>query len=759
MNLVNAALQYNQLFGFNILPLQNKVPSAGSWQEWQQKNMSVDDICAFNWQNNNGIGSLSGINHLRCLDFDHAVDVSVVKDFLRGLGLPSEYKWTVVSGSGKGYHIWFYCYDDSELFKILGGDKSYYKLLLRSGSRCDHIELRWKNCQTALPPSLHPSGNKYKFLFYKHDVPDSPPSRIPCGRLISTLTTYCKLNGTDSPAIEEPKKKETSTVVCHSSLKAASEFLAGKISNYDDWMRLGFALASIGEEGREYFINISINNPQYNDTEDALNKKFEGFLKDCRGEITIGTFYEIAKKFGYEAEHNHFWNIENGKVSILSDLLIEYLEAEGFAKMIINKDYIFIRVKDNIISEISKINIKDHLLEYINNNSEGVERALLRRHFIRNSNILSGDSTLECLHTIKPEIISGSKDKEYFFFKNCFIEVTKDGIRQHDYKELQGNIWEKQKAEHDFSFKNEKSDFEVFINNVCRKDQERINALRSAIGYLLVSYKDPSSAKAIIFIDEKLSDNAFGRSGKGLVSKAISRMKNSLKIDGKNFTFERSFMFQAVDQETQLIIFDDVKKKFSFEKLFSILTEGITIEKKNKNEYRVPYERSPKILITTNHTVEGTDDSSVDRQFVVEFSDYYNAQYKPKDEFGHLFFDEWNDHQWTAFYNYMVECCKYYFQNGLKSYAYVNLTRKKLIDSTAPEFEEFINDLPVNTEYNRKELLESFKKEYEDFGQIKQNTFSKWTKIYADLYNFSLLERRSSGKSYITFIPKLKNGS
>jgi len=755
MNLLNPALQYHQSFGFNILPLMNKVP-AGQWTEWQQKRMSPENLMAFNWQNINGIGSISGIDNLRCLDFDSVNDVTIVKDFLRNLGLPSEYQWTVLSGSGSGYHIWFYCNDDSYLFKLLGGEKSYFKLNLKFSSRCDHIELRWKNCQTALPPSLHPSGKEYKFINCKSEIPQLPPSMIPTGRLVSTINAHCFIKST-----EEERKTVTQKgqQVSRASLIAASLFLEGKISNYDDWMRIGFALASLGNEGRDYFIRISSHNPKYQDSEDTLQTKFDGFLKDRKGDISIGTFFEIAQKYGYEEISSHFWSIEYMKVKICSDQLIEYLESEGFAKLIVNKDYIFIRIRDNIISEISKIDIKDQLLEYINKNSKGPERRLLRSFFIRNSKTFSGESVLECLHTVKPEIVYGTKEKEFFFFNNCFIEVTKDAVTQHNYSELKGNIWEKQKAQHDYYPAGSKSEFEIFIENVCRKDNERINALRSAIGYLLVSYKDPSSAKAIIFIDEKLSDNAFGRSGKGLVSKAVSQMKNILKIDGKNFSFDRSFMFQAVDQDTQLIIFDDVKKKFSFEKLFSILTEGITIEKKNKNEYRVPYERSPKILITTNHTVEGTDDSSIDRQFVVEFSDYYNAQHKPKDEFGHLFFDEWNQDQWAAFYNYMADCCKYYLGNGLKSYEYINLTRKKLIDSTAPEFEEFISGLALSKSYNKKELFEQFKKEYEDFGQSKQNMLSKWTKIYADLYNLDIIERKAGTERYIRFEKKAKNES
>lgn len=187
-------------------------------------------------------------------------------------------------------------------------------------------------------------------------------------------------------------------------------------------------------------------------------------------------------------------------------------------------------------------------------------------------------------------------------------------------------------------------------------------------------YTDPTRTKAIIFTDEKLSDKAFGRSGKGLVANAAKQMKNVLRIDGKNFRFDKSFPFQSVNPDTQIMFFDDVNKKFGFEKLFSIITEGITIEK--KNEYSIPYERSPKILITTNQSITGSDDSSKARQFVVEFSDFYTANHFPIQDFEKMFFDEWDKNEWCVFDNYMIECCQYYLKNGLKEYDYVNLTKK-----------------------------------------------------------------------------------
>lgn len=65
--------------------------------------------------------------------------------------------------------------------------------------------------------------------------------------------------------------------------------------NYDDWINLGFSLASLGEEGREYFHIVSQQNPKYSQRE--TDRKFDGFLRD-NGRIGIGTFFHYCKLFG-----------------------------------------------------------------------------------------------------------------------------------------------------------------------------------------------------------------------------------------------------------------------------------------------------------------------------------------------------------------------------------------------------------------------------------------------------------------------------
>ena len=48
----------------------------------------------------------------------------------------------------------------------------------------------------------------------------------------------------------------------------------------------------------------------------------------------------------------------------------------------------------------------------------------------------------------------------------------------------------------------------------------------------------------------------------------------------KTLTLTRRFPYQTVSTDAQVLAFDDAKKNFKFEQLFSLITEGITLEYK-----------------------------------------------------------------------------------------------------------------------------------------------------------------------------------
>jgi len=329
--------------------------------------------------------------------------------------------------------------------------------------------------------------------------------------------------------------------------------------------------------------------------------------------------------------------------------------------------------------------------------------------------------------------------------------VPEDNKFINDYKEMDGFIWERQIIKRKYHSTKLRSDFEEFMHNTCRKDVQRTRAQKSGIGYLLHSYKDPNNAKAIVFIDEQSSEGAYGRSGKGLVIKAISKIRNVVVEDGRNFDVGKNFAFQRVNADTNIVAIEDIREKFPFDRLFSIITEGITIEKKNKDEIFISFSESPKIVISSNFSIKGIDDSTKDRQFIVEFSDHYNKKNRPVHEFGKPFFEGWTEFEWLAFYNFMIECLQLYLKYGLVEYDYVNLERKQLIVETCTEFAEFSDGIQLDQEYNKRELCEKFRREYNDFLNLTQRKFTVWLKKWARIKDYNVIEGKSGVNRTIIF--------
>ena len=421
--------------------------------------------------------------------------------------------------------------------------------------------------------------------------------------------------------------------------------------------------------------------------------------------------------------------------------------------MYLNNYSIFIRIENNIIEEVTTEQIKDFVLNYIRYAPHNLSKNSNNKHIysevIRGVNVYFGKGVLQCLEAKTPNIRMDDPEKAYFYFNNCFVVVTKDNIELAGYSYLNHLIWKNQILQKDFYIYDEDTpDFEIFIKNICKGDELRYKALISSIGYLLHSYKDPTIPKAIIFCDADKSKIPNGRTGKSLVGEAIGKLKNTKNIDGRKFNFNDRFAYQGISLDTQVINFNDVSANFDFEKLFSVLTDGITVEEKGRKSFDIPYEKSPKVLVTSNYTVAGEGESFKGRMFEVEFSEHYSSSYQPIHEFGKRFFDNWEKEEWYIFYTFMLQCVQFYLNNGLVEYESANLKRKKLEQITSKEFCIFADKIELSKEYNKRLLFEDFKNEVEDI-YFSQRTFTTWLRIYAGYNNIKIEERKSNNEQFI----------
>lgn len=131
------------------------------WKHYKNQKQTDEEFENLNWDNATGIGTVAGYQNLHVLDIDGCDEYDFVEDLLILLDLPKNYEWAIKSGSGNGFHIYFY----SDLLEDLEENQvtSTLPANIENISLFEKIEILW-NTHVVLPNSLHSSGLKYTFI-------------------------------------------------------------------------------------------------------------------------------------------------------------------------------------------------------------------------------------------------------------------------------------------------------------------------------------------------------------------------------------------------------------------------------------------------------------------------------------------------------------------------------------------------------------------------------------------------------------------
>lgn len=345
-----------------------------------------------------------------------------------------------------------------------------------------------------------------------------------------------------------------------------------------------------------------------------------------------------------------------------------------------------------------------------------------------------------------------TENEAYFYFKNGFVVVTKEGYVFKTYdkmptvrvrvgeqeKEVTKVIWKNQILPHNFTLKPksewEKSDWYLFAKNISQADMpERVDTLLTLSGYLLHGFMG-KKRKAIIATDSTISVGAEGRSGKTLWGRGLAQLLNgnanaklTEEINGKDFNPTNEFRWQMLGLETRLVILNDVKKRFKFDVLFNDISDGL--ERQRKNE--TPTKLQVKMYIPTNETIELPTGSYKDRAIEFEFSSHYNAKHQPSDEFSKWFFTDWDADDWACFHNTMLYGVMLFLKNGLpKEVKSINLEKRKLLDETNSDFLDYMDYRFHSAEAGQRIILnDPGQKEY---GVEKNQLYNDFIAMYPE---------------------------
>ena len=190
--------------------------------------------------------------------------------------------------------------------------------------------------------------------------------------------------------------------------------------------------------------------------------------------------------------------------------------------------------------------------------------------------------------------------------------------------------------------------------------------------------------------------------------------KEWIKVPGKKTDiFNDQFIWNDVQENTKLVFIDDVLQGFNFEFLFPNITGDWSVNYKGGRRITLPFTRSPKLYITTNHAIRGMGSSFTDRQWLIAFSDFYNDSHKPVDDFGMLFFSEWDYDQWNLTWNMLANCIQLYLKFGVVQAPGERLEQRRIrqeigevMISWADEY--YSDEKHINVRIPRKELWDSF---------------------------------------------------
>lgn len=522
--------------------------------------------------------------------------------------------------------------------------------------------------------------------------------------------------------------------------------------------------------------SITVNIPVGTDLNDffkdnASEVQALGFANE---EIYAKAFSKTSKiKSGSYAVGVFTFRIESNReavniklAGIHREAFLELIQDYGFRKRYLENslDYIFVRIKDNILKEVTVEAIKAHIHNIVKNHDfplnvkiEKEEATFkhieLMEVFLKNFHNIFNSNFLELLEEDNTPEMRDTKTAAYFPFKNTVVKVTRQGIETIEYSDLQNLVvWESHINKHDYNSPNNNSTgmFEQFIINVSNNDPERVKAVKTGLGYVLNAHNSSSQGQAVILYDEEITDlkNPKGGTGKGLIIQALGKMRATSVISGKHYNADDKFAFQNVDQTTQIIAIDDLKPEIPFESFFSNLTDGLTIEQKFKATIKLSAEKTPKFIFTSNSILGGGGSSTRRRQFILELSNYYSKNIEAGNEkpiitqHGCEFFgDEWNGTEWNSFFSFMLNCVRDYLTSGLCTYKLVGVERNRLVQTLGDDFTDWIEeqDFIPGMGYETAVYYQSYKSAFDPFNdRFKQRNFTNLLKKYAGIKNVEI---------------------
>jgi len=458
-----------------------------------------------------------------------------------------------------------------------------------------------------------------------------------------------------------------------------------------------------------------------------------------------------------------FWTNALGVIKLDPDALFKFLEENGFGLLESDsvQGNIVVRSDDHIIRTVNTMDIRKYCLDFVasqENSMDPMEMKQIRNLLITDRTVIRNEN-IPLLQKLDVREIEDEEDISYIFFKNCILIINEDGVQKVLHEDIPGHCYKSDIINFDLAIEDmdrEQGLFKQFIQDISSHGNPEIAqhnylSLVSIIGYMLHRYKDPSNPRALILLDPFRGEGSNGGSGKSLLTQSFQKIRSTVFQDGKRFHLNERFSLSNVEYDTRILVIDDVPDRFDFSKLFPLISERAVVEKKYQDKTVIGYDKSPKIVLTSNFTIDSDDESSKRRKVEFILSDVFKSDYKPIDRYGQLLFDGWSKEEWENFYVLMARYISFFLKNGI-IIPRINVAERALKISSPPKFIEYAdNNFKTGIKYNKSDVYDDFYAKNPDVFRISMTGFHIWLSLYAQAYGYKMTETHSNSSNFFQY--------
>ena len=473
---------------------------------------------------------------------------------------------------------------------------------------------------------------------------------------------------------------------------------------------------------------------------------------------------------------------EEIKIEIDYNKLLAFLQEQGFGLLISGterKTAEIVRVQANIVSKTieqhnSNITVKQFVLDFL----ARIKRFDVREIILRRQGTFFSLNFLTAMRPLTLTFARDTRTESVFCFQNgCLAIAAPSGgqvISTFQSYEARGvHVWDTQiqpraylGRHHPDHRDRAAADCEFARFLTCVSQEWEAGELRAdnlfafvyALCYLLHTAKDIARAFAVLAVDNTVSDSTKGRRGKTIFALAVELFRKLTYEDGKTVRTDSVFMFQTIEADSQVVLFDDVRRDFDFEQFYPTITGPCMREQKGKGRVKTAFHDAPKFIFTSNRPILGDGDSDVARWFILPFTAYFSLRHTPFDEFGHRLFDDWDDEEWARFFDWVADSMARYL-----AYSNCPLYKKPEADLTTYHAEKlkvivaselvdyldtYLNVLPY--EIPKKLFFDDFKGLYPIYQERTQHWFSAKLAAYCQVKGILINPGCTENRLFIT---------